>query len=284
MECFDIATLCRYLDQELDDNESPSAQQIAAHLRVCERCSHQLRLLQEADAMLRRTWLGPQLPEVPGPICYSSAELSAYMHGLLLPQETTRFEQHLDTCDVCLRETMAIHATQHVLQGENLLAPPAHLLATPKTYRRLGALIIQVAQNGLKFLQAMGVPEGMRLVVGGHLLPAGALRGIPQDAGAAALLDIQQTVGEFELSLRTLHEEQEAVLLTIQVRKRGSPLRHQRIELLRQDRMLYSAPTSASGESEALRLVPGEYTLRLPEEHVETQYILRFAHGTTAAG
>jgi hypothetical protein len=283
MECFDIAILCRYLDQELDD-ESPTAQHIAAHLGVCERCAHQFRLLQEADAMLRRTWLGPQLPDVPGPICYSSAELSAYMHGLLPPQEAARFEQHLHTCDVCLREVMAIHATQHLLQGEKLLAPPAHLLATPKTYMRLGALIIQVAQNGLKFLESMGVPEDVRLIVGGHVLPAGALRGTPQDVGAAALLDIQQTAGEVELSLRMLHEEQEAVLLTIQAWKRGSPLGHQRMELLRHGRMLYSAPTSASGESEALRLVPGEYTVRLPEEHVETQYILRSAHGITAAG
>jgi hypothetical protein len=70
----------------------------------------------------------------------------------------------------------------------------------------------------------------------------------------------------------------------VQARKHGGPLGHQRIELLRHGRLLYSAPTSASGESETLRLAPGAYTVRLPEEHVETQYILRSAHGTTAAG
>lgn len=278
MECLDSATLCRYLDQELDGDAAP----IAAHLSVCERCAQHLRTLQEADATLRRAWPGPPLPAAPGAVCYSAMELSAYVDRRLPAPEAAHVEQHLLTCDACLQEVMAIHRTQSLLHRETWLAPPADLLsAKPGACTCLGALIIQVAQNGLKFLEALGLPEDVRLSVGGHLLPAGAFRGAPQGGKAAALLEIQQLAGELELNIKILHEEREAVFLTIQVRKRGRPLGHQRVELLRPGRMLYSAPTSASGETEALRLMPGEYTVRLPEEHLETQYILRFARGAS---
>jgi hypothetical protein len=139
----------------------------------------------------------------------------------------------------------------------------------------LGALVIQVARDGLQFIEALLLPEHVRLAIGGQLVPVGAFRSAQSSAQTVALLNIQQSIRELDLSLSLLQDDNDAVLLKVRLTKQGQPLVRQRVSLASAGRLLYSSNTSASGEVEFSRLGPGAYTVRIPQEHVETQLTLR---------
>src|SRR5215813_1528768 len=282
MECLTTEVLCLHIQNELDVQ---TQQHVETHLRACQNCMDRLRTMQEHDAMLRSVLVRSQARQVQSQRCCSAEELSAYANGLLTPQEMARCEQHLDTCDFCLSEVMAMRHMQHLLKRAAPLTPPASVVAAarrefaraeqPSVLERLGSLIIQVATDGLKFVEAVLLPEDVRLAINGYPLPAAAFRGAPAATEAVALLDIQQTVHDLALHMQVLHEGQETVLVKIQVQKQGAPWARRQVILASAGRTLYARNTSGSGEVAFPRLVPGEYTLRLPQEHVETQLILR---------
>jgi hypothetical protein len=72
-----------------------------------------------------------------------------------------------------------------------------------------------------------------------------------------------------------MQEDPETVLLKVRLARQGTPLVRKRVSLSGNGRLLYSSTTSASGEVAFSRLVPGEYTVRIPQENVETQLTLR---------
>src|SRR5947209_17916478 len=143
-----------------------------------------------------------------------------------------RCEQHLNVCDFCLGEVMAMRHMQRLLQRAASLTPPASVVAAarrgfakaeqPSVLEKLGSLIIQVATDGLKFMEALLLPEDVRLAINGYPLPAAAFRGAPAATEAVALLDIQQAVRDLELHIQVLHEDRETVLVNIQVQKQGA--------------------------------------------------------------
>jgi anti-sigma factor RsiW len=284
MECLNTEMLCGYVDNEL---EAGVHQEVTEHLSTCQLCADALRTLQEDEVRLREVWSRPRPPDVPGPDCYSAEALSAYVSGQLTSQEAEPIEQHLQRCNFCLSETMMIHKTVHLLKREARLSPPASLVATvrqgfgevdqPSVVERLGALLIQVATDGLHFVEARFLPEHVRLAVGGQPIPAVAFRGVQGETEALALLDIQQTVHDLELHIRALHEDKESVLLNIHLRKQGKPVVRKRVTLSSNERTLYSRNTSTNGEVDFPRLAPGAYAIRIPQENVETQLILRSA-------
>jgi hypothetical protein len=156
--------------------------------------------------------------------------------------------------------------------------------AAPSGVEKLGTLILQLAADGLKFVEALLLPEHVQLAVGGQLVPVGALRSAPDSAVAVTLLDIQQQVRDLDLHLRVLQEEPQMVQVNIRVTKQGHPWVRKRVSLFRQGRLVQSSPTSTRGEAVFSRLAPGEYTIRLPQENVETQVVLRTADGSTPTG
>lgn len=282
MECFDAETLSMYLDNELDPQRR---QDMVVHLSTCQSCTAKLRALRESDTMRSTALVRARSTPAPGSTCYGAEELSAYASGLLTTQEAQPLEQHLLACDVCLKEVMAIHSTLSRLRRGDLIPPPARLVTAAKqefatvgakaTVEKLGILIIQVAREGLKFIEAAFLPEHAQLAVGGHLIPAGAFRGVQDDTDAAALIDIRQSVGDLELRIYALHEDQQTVLLRLQIRMQGKPLAHRRVSLSSNSRTLSANQTSDAGEVEFPRLTLGDYTIRLPQENIETQFILR---------
>jgi anti-sigma factor RsiW len=284
MECLSTEMLCMHVDHELD---ARSYADVTAHLSTCQRCADKLRALQEDNARLRRVFAGPPALEAHHHTCYSAEDLSAYASGVLTPQEAASIEQHLHTCDICLGEVMALHRTLRLLQRDALLAPPSRLMAAVRqeiagaeptsVLEQLSTLIIQVATEGLRFLEAALLPGDVRLTVGGHLLPAAAFRSGQETTQAVAFLDVRQTVRELELHLGALHEARETVLIKVQLYKRGQPLARRRVSLWGHGRLLSSANTSGHGEVDFPRLSPGEYTIRIPQENVETLVILRSA-------
>src|SRR5262245_61594706 len=226
MECLTTEVLCLHIQHEL---AAQTQQHVEMHLRACQNCADRLRTMQEHDAMLRRTLVRSQSRQVRNQPCCSAEELSAYASGLLPPQGMARCEQHLHVCDVCLGEVMAMRHMQRLLKRAASLTPPASMVAAarhgfaraeqPTVLERLGALIIQVATDGLTFVEAVLLPEDVRLAINGYPLPAAAFRGAPAATEAVALLDIQQTVRDLALAIHVLHEDRETVLVTIQVRK-----------------------------------------------------------------
>jgi anti-sigma factor RsiW len=279
-----------HFDHELDARLYAD---VAAHLSTCQRCADQLRALQEDNARLERAVVGQPAPEVHHPVCYSAEDLSAYASEVLTPQEAASIEQHLHTCDSCLGEVMALYRTRRLLQRDTLLAPPSRLVAAVRqeiagveptsVLQQLGTLIIQVATEGLRFLEAALLPGDVRFTVGGHLLPAVAFRSGPETTPAVAFLDMQQTVRELELHIGALHEARDTVLVKVQLYKQGKPLARRRVSLWGHGRLLSSANTSSHGEVDFPRLSPGEYTIRIPQEHVETHVVLRSAGETGPA-
>src|SRR5262245_12426191 len=226
MECLTSEVLCLHIQDELDVQ---TQQHVETHLRACQNCTGRMRTMQEHDAMLRSVLVRSQSRQVRSQRCCSGEELSAYANDLLTPQEMTQCEQHLDSCDFCLSEVMAMRHMQRLLKGAAVLTPPASVVAAarrgfaraaqPSVLERLGSLIIQVATDGLKFVEAVLLPEDVRLAINGYPLPAAAFRGVPVATEAVALLDMQQTVRDLALSIHVLHEDRETVLVTIQVRK-----------------------------------------------------------------
>jgi anti-sigma factor RsiW len=284
VECPGIEVLSMYLDHELD----PQMQQdLIAHLNTCPACAETLAGLQQNHTMLNSILTGPQVPRQTGRPCYSPEILSAYADGLLAPQEAPDLETHLHTCDVCMDEVMACRKTLSLLRYGKPIAPPAHLVAAvqqqwtgatrPSLVEKLGTMILQVATEGLTFVEALLCPEHVRLAISGQLLPAGALRSPQETTGATALVDIQQTVRDIDIHMRLLHEAQHTVLLQVQLRSQGKPVARRRVTLVRHETTLASHTTSPNGDVSFPRLTPGEYTVRIPQDNVETSLILRAA-------
>jgi hypothetical protein len=95
------------------------------------------------------------------------------------------------------------------------------------------------------------------------------------------LLDIHQQVRDLDVHLRLLQEEPQTVQVNIRVVRQGQLWARKRVSLFRQGRLVQSSPTSTRGEVVFSRLTPGDYTIRLPQENVETQVVLRATNGST---
>jgi anti-sigma factor RsiW len=146
MECLDMETLCMHLDHELD---ARMQRDVAEHLSTCQSCRDKLGALGGHDAMHKKALISRGSRPVQGHTCYSAEELSAYASGQLTPQETVPFERHLQGCDVCLGEVMAIRRMMSLLDREPLLAPPANLVATAKQALASGEPEVAQASPGL---------------------------------------------------------------------------------------------------------------------------------------
>lgn len=291
MECLNTELLCMYLGNEM---EADLQAEVTEHLRTCQRCTDAWRTLMAQDARLRSAPPSPQRPAERRQACYSGEVFSAYVQDLLTASEESRFEQHLHTCDVCLREVTVLSNTLLLMQRQPLTAPPVSLSAAvqsnfraagqPSVMTQLGAVVIQIATDGLKFLEALLISEEVRLAIGGQLIPARAFRSTAGGVVAAGFLEIQESVGVLDLQLSVLQEDASTVELTVQLRKQGQPLARQRVALAVDGRLLSSGTTSTQGVVEFSRLSPGEYTIRVPQENVETRLVLRAAAGPAAVG
>lgn len=282
MECLDTETLCQYMDNELDASARSA---VEASLSACDHCAEQLQALQRHDTMLQNAWQGSTTPLVSTCDCGNPSQLSGFVSRQLPEAEMALVEQRLRTCETCLHDVVAMRRMMRLLTDEPLLSPPAELVAKAQTefatsarssvVEQLGTLVVQVARNGLKFIESIGLPDELRFAVGGQLAPAGAFRSSPDAPEADARIDLQQTIGDLDLQMQILHEDGETVLLQIGIRKQGQPLARKRISLLTEGRTRYSNRTSGTGDVEFPRLPPGEYTVRVAQENVETQLVLR---------
>ncbi|MDH3599826.1 MAG: zf-HC2 domain-containing protein [Candidatus Tectomicrobia bacterium] len=282
MECLDTETLCMYMDDELD---AAAREAVEAVLSTCQHCAERLQSLREHDTLLQNAWLSAAPASLSSCDDGDPQQLSGYASQQLPAEEMARVEQHLRTCDACLQDVLSMRRMMRLLHREPLLTPPPGLVAQvragfattprPTVVEQLGTLVVQVAQNGLKFVESLGLPEEVRFAVGGQLAPAGAFRSPRDDPDAAALIDLRQSVGDLDLHLQVLHEDGDTVLLHIELQKQARPIAKTRVALVSGGRTRSSSRTSDAGEVDFPRLPPGDYTVRVPQENVETQLILR---------
>ena len=284
MECLDTETLCQYLDNELD---APARDVVETTLSHCEHCADQLQSLQQHDTMLQNAWQGAAPTEVPSCSCGDASQLSGFVSRELPEAEMALVEARIRTCEMCLHEVVEMRRMMRLLTSEPLLTVPTELVAKaqaefavssrPSVVEHLGMLVVQVARSGLQFIESLGLPDGLQFAVGGQLAPAGAFRSSPTEAEAEAnaRVDLQQTIGDLDLQMQILHEDGETVSLQVGLRKQGQPLARKRIALLSEGRTRYSNRTSDTGTVEFPRLPLGDYTVRVAQENVETQLVLR---------
>jgi anti-sigma factor RsiW len=282
MECLDTETLCRYIDDELD---ASAREAVEAVLNTCQHCAERLQSLREHDTRLQNALLSAA-PELASRCDRRNPQqLSAYASQQLPAEEMARVEQHLRTCEACLQDVLSMRRMMRLVHREPLLTPPPSLVAQaragfatslgPTVVEQLGTLVVQVARNGLKFLESLSLPDEVRFAVGGQLVPAGAFRSPREDPNAAALIDLRQTVDDLDLHMQVLHEDGDTVLLHIELQKRAQPIAKTRVALISGGRTRSSSRTSDAGKVDFPRLPPGDYTVRVPQENVETQLILR---------
>ena len=105
---------------------------------------------------------------------------------------------------------------------------------------------------------------GLRAV--DHVALAGEVGGMPRRQAHRRAHEVLGCLGVDESRYRRVEELSTGV--------------KQRVALAAGSRLLSSSMTSAQGVVEFPRLTPGEYTVRVPQEHVETQLVLR-AEGAT---
>lgn len=282
MECLDTETLCMYMDNELDASMRDT---VEATLQACDHCADQLQSLQRHDTMLQTAWQGEVADPPAACDCCDASQLSGFVSRQLPDAEMALVEQRIHTCEACLHEVVAMRRMMRLLTSEPLLTPPPHLAMKARAefatserssvVEQLGTMVVQVARNGLKFIESLGLPEAVQFSVGGQLAPAGALRSTRGEAEADARVNLQQTVGDLELQIHILHEDGETVLLQIGLQKQGQPLARKRVALLSEGRTRYSNRTSDAGAVEFPRVPPGEYTVRVAQEKIETQLVLQ---------
>ena len=281
MECLDTETLCRYMDDELD---ASAREAVEAVLSTCQHCAERLQSLREHDTILQNALLSAAPESVSRCDRCDPQQLSAYASQQLPAEEMALVEQHLRTCEACLQDVLSMRRMMRLLHSEPLLTPPSSLVAqvragfatrpSPTVVEQWGTLVVQVARNGLKFLESLDLPDEVRFAVGGQLAPAGAFRSRREDADAA-LIDLRQTADDLDLRMQVLHEEGDTVLLHIALQKQAQPIAKTRVALVSGGRTRSSSRTSDTGEVDFPRLPPGSYTVRVPQENVETQLILR---------
>lgn len=282
MECLDTETLCRYIDDELD---AAAREAVEAVLSTCQHCAERLQSLREHDTILQNALLSAAPESVSRCDSSDPQQLSAYASQQLPAEEMPLVEQHLRTCEACLQDVLSMRRMMRVLHRAPLLTPPSSRVAQvragfatrpgPAVVEQLGTLVVQVARNGLKFLESLGLPDEVRFAVGAQLAPAGAFRSTREVPDAATLIDLRQTVDELDLHMQVLHEDGDTVLLHIELQKRAQPIAKTRVALVSGGRTRSSSRTSDAGEVDFPRLPPGDYTVRVPQENVETQLILR---------
>jgi hypothetical protein len=271
-----------YMDDELD---ASARQAVEAVLSTCQHCAERLQSLREYDTMLQNGLLSAAPASVSSCDGGDPQQLSAYASQQLPPAERALVEQHLRTCAACLQDVLSMRRMMRLLHSEPQLTPPPSLVAQARTgwgasrrqtvVEQLGTLVVQVARNGLKFVESLGLPEEVRFAVGGQLAPAGAFRGPQDHPDAAALIDLRQIAGDLDLHMQILHEDGDTILLHIELQKQEQPIAKTRVALLSDGRTRSSSRTSDAGEVDFPRLPPGDYTVRVPQENVETQLILR---------
>jgi anti-sigma factor RsiW len=284
MACPDAQTLSMYLDGEL----APTARAtIEGHLVSCCVCRQQVRRWETIEQALenslnQHTKSRFMMGENP---CARHAELSGYISGMLSPQEQQVVEEHLQRCDACLAEVMALRHTRSLLAQEQLLSPPQPLVQRVRqeiigtdpsqTIRPMARIVIEIVRSGLKLLESSRLSPTTGLQVTTLQLPAAAFRAAPKSDAQGQAVEILESMGELEVRITLIRDDDATASCSLAVQKQDKPLPQARVTLRKGGRTVYSRKLSPDGQVNFPRLNAGEYCLSIPQEQAETTLILQ---------
>lgn len=284
MACPDAQTLSMYLDGELAPTARPA---IESHLGSCSECRQQVRRWETIEQALESSlnqYTKSHLM-VGENSCARHTEVSGYVSGVLSPQEQQVLEEHLRQCDACLAEVMALHRTCSLLAQEQLLSPPPPIVqrvrqaimeSNPsRTIRPMARIVIEIVRSGLKLLESSRFSPTIDLQVTTLQLPAVAFRAAPKSEAQEQGIEIRETIGELEVRITLIRDDDTTVSCSLTIQKQGRPLPQARVTLRKGGRTVYSRKLSPDGQVSFHRLNAGEYCLSIPQEQAETMLILQ---------
>jgi len=284
MACPGAQTLSMYLDGELAPTARPA---IESHVDSCSVCRQLVRRWETIEQALEKSlnqYTKSRLM-VGESSCARHTEVSGYVSGVLSPQEQQVLEEHLQQCDACLAEVMALRRTRSLLAQEQLLSPPPPLVQRVRqaiiesnpslTIRPMARIVIEMMRSGLKLLESSRSSPAIDLQVTTLQLPAVTFRTAPKSEAQGQGVQIREIIGELEIRITLTHDDDATLSCRLTVQKQGRPLPQARVTLRKGGRTVYSRKLSPGGQVSFHRLNAGEYCLSIPQEQAETTLILQ---------
>jgi anti-sigma factor RsiW len=276
--CPDSLLLSQFFDHELEAEEY---EKIERHLKGCAKCRAREALHrkaeEEAQATLARSSYRPSA-QTSSPDCLAPEVVSAYVHRLLSTEEAVWIEKHLQDCDRCVHEVKeALHIVSSLLATEKRDPVPLALKtrvaalwesqAEKARSVSLSRLVIQVTQNGLRFLEKRLVAPLVNVVEIPVPLPAYRAADEPR------VLTLSITTSQAGMKVTAVQEGQ-GVALTLLTDKHEAQA-GQRVFLRQRGRTVFSARTDSEGALRVPRLEPGIYEVTCPGMNIAFQLELR---------
>jgi len=285
MLCPNDTTLSMYRDGAL---ESGAADVLAGHVATCQRCTQTMRQWATAQQVVGEVWLRRQTDSYSASTtstCPGQPEMLNAVSGLLTPQERADLDAHLRDCDACLVQMRALRRTVRLLRQEHWLAPPEPLRrsarnaivgsATRLGMREMARVVIEVAQRGLKVLEASWDPVTLDMQIMPLSASVAALR--TQRGEEEQGVDIRHVMGDIALHITLIPEAHNTVRLSFRAQKQSAPLSQALVTIHREGRTVYARRLSVAGEMQAFQLTDGEYTISLAQEDVAMTVVLQTA-------
>jgi putative zinc finger protein len=262
--CPDMMLLSQLLDEELAPAEAAS---LRSHVGTCAACHERIRRLEHAAAAWRTatTARSPQTAPRPSADCLEPTRLAAWAARAESPDDVPAVEAHLESCDTCLGEAIAMTRLVARLDAGTTLAVPGALQArvgslwpAAPSGPSLSALVIQVARTGVALLE--------RHVVAPVLEIEDLSAAVPAVRGGEGHETVSFSIRAPDAQIRaTVFAEGANVGLTLKLLGNGDDaLGGQRIFLRQHGRSIYSARTDAAGGLTMPRMKPGVYEVFCP--------------------
>ena len=272
--CPDFSLLSQFLDQALGEAE---AQQLRQHLETCPECRSHVTQVQQMEGAARIELASSSPLPLPARSqkCLSPMQIVSYVHRALSLEEQRRFEQHLHTCNVCLKEvvdTVTIMSASSVTKNDplptSLEAQVAAQWQKPQP-ASLSRLVIQFAQQTAQLLEAYLVAPLLE-VEEFHTSPLAFRSG----ANAAAL-KLEIVAEQVRVRVTIVQEENGLALRMMLLGPKEQPLAGRRVFLRRQGKVIFSAKTNKAGILQIPRLESRLYDVQCPELDLVFQLEIR---------
>ncbi|MBM4139869.1 MAG: hypothetical protein FJ242_00015 [Nitrospira sp.] len=208
--------------------------------------------------------------------CLNNEIIAAYLDNTLSPKDMTVVEEHLMSCDKCLREAISLNEILlRMSEGEAIPLPEKlreKVISTNRTSKKvkyLSEFVISLSEKAISLIKTAFLPEGTELKVFGSQSPALIYRGKELSGD---VLNINQKINDIDIRIQFYNTEGPAASLRVLFLKENLPLSKERITLYKKDRLLSSKVTSKEGNVIFPDINYGYYRISIPGEDIEMSF------------
>jgi hypothetical protein len=213
--------------------------------------------------------------------CPETEDLCAFAERTLPEKVMASIQEHLLSCDLCLKEVHQIKKTLSAAEGPQIGLPVelrkkalyAALGESPvrQSVKRFSEYVLTISEKGIHFLSNLILPEEARLQISWPSpLPVGAFRNGEEKGQDSVILE--ESMGEIKIKILLLHTSGPGVALKIFASKNEIAIPNQRISLYQEESLLGSKLTSREGSIEFPGLGFGYYSIKIPHEEIEMRF------------